>query len=527
MAMVRDVVDAVSEAYIVSIDLVCGSLVKLVLLILAMVTMQANVTDWASIEPQNVLFPVIAILILPIFIIIFLKIRAEKGFDLRQKQFDAENGIVEYTIRTVLNYELVADYDRRTFQTAGYEKFVTAFNKASVAYAAFTVNSKYFVPWLTNFLVAVWIIYGGIRVVDGKIKLATFLSTITIFRSAGAEFEKAYLLQLRMTSAYASIAQITTYLNLPVDVPMRRIYGRKRRKFGLELRKAERAKMQEGTISENPDEVAVDRLPIRLENATFSYKHQVSAGLRNLNCDFSQGKLVAMKGPPAEGKATVLRLLAQSIFPTNVEDALVFTPPHLRCVQVQENPKILGGEGATVFGNMTYGIKQSPSTDWAALEKRSRAILEALGASRETMSIFNVKDEDKLGPDGLKLTRQDRQLVNLGRAFVMNPEVGGMKFSLLFNLSNMTSRSSDCSIFSQMIIIHKPTAILDPARQEKVVAMMKEYVRNRGVMMDPSEPLVMRRKRTLIFTTLSDAIAAQADEVFHVKGGTLTKATGF
>ena len=78
-----------------------------------------------------------------------------------------------------------------------------------------------------------------------------------------------------------------------------------------------------------------------------------------------------------------------------------------------------------------------------------------------------------------------------------------------------------------MIIIHKPTAILDPARQEKVVAMMKEYVRNRGVMMDPSEPLVMRRKRTLIFTTLNDAIAAQADEVFNVKGGTLTKVTDF
>ncbi len=78
-----------------------------------------------------------------------------------------------------------------------------------------------------------------------------------------------------------------------------------------------------------------------------------------------------------------------------------------------------------------------------------------------------------------------------------------------------------------MIIIHKPTAILDKERQEKTVAMMKEYIKNRGVMMDPSEPLVMRRKRTLIFTTLNDAIAAQADEVFNVKGGTLTKVTDF
>ena len=431
MAMVRDVVDAVSEAYIVSIDLVFGSFVKLLLLILAMMTMQAGVVNWATIEPIIVVPPIVAILLLLILCLIFVKIRAEKGFDLRQKQFDAENGIVEFTIRTVLNYELVADYDRRTFQTASYEKFVIAFNKASVAYAAFTVNSKYFAAWLTNFLVAIWIIYGGIQVVEAKpdgINLATFLSTITIFRSAGAEFEKAYQLYLRMAGAYASIAQITTYLNLPVDVPMRRIFGRKRRKFGLELRTAERAKMQQGKVAMDPDDVAVDRLPIKLENANFAYDGQVAAGLKNMNLEFSQGKLVAMKGPPAEGKATVLRLLAQSIFPTNVDDALVFTPPHLRCVQVQENPKILGGEGATIFSNITYGIKQSPSTDWAALEKRSRAILEALGASKETMAIFNDKDEDKLGTDGLKLTRQDRQLVNLGRAFLMNPEVSGMKF---------------------------------------------------------------------------------------------------
>ena len=44
------------------------------------------------------------------------------------------------------------------------------------------------------------------------------------------------------------------------------------------------------------------------------------------------------------------------------------------------------------------------------------------------MAIIYENDVDKLGSDGLKLTRQDRQLVNLGRAFLMNPEVSGMKF---------------------------------------------------------------------------------------------------
>ena len=74
-----------------------------------------------------------------------------------------------------------------------------------------------------------------------------------------------------------------------------------------------------------------------------------------------------------------------------------------------------------------------------------------------------------------------------------------------------------------MIIAHMPTALLDNTRQEKAIALMQEYVRNRGVLMDPNEPLIMRRKRTLIFTTLSDQVAALADDIYVVEGGRLTK----
>lgn len=344
---------------------------------------------------------------------------------------------------------------------------------------------------MTAALVTVWIIYGGIAVLDDEINLATFLSTITIFRTAGAEFEKAYQLQLRITGAYASIAQITTYLNLPIDVPMRRVFGRKRRKFGLQLRQEERAKLARGEVDSHPDEVAVDRLPVRLEHVDFSYEGETI--LNDMNLEFAQGKMVAMKGPPGQGKATVLRLLANHVFPVNIGKALVFTPPHLRCVQVQEDPLILG-PSESIWDNLIYGIKKSPSTNWEHLEQRSREILIKLGASEDMMA--NFKTTNYLGTSGIKLTRPQRQLINLGRAFVMNPE---------------------------MIVVHKPTAVLPAGPRERALKMMEEFVRNRGVNMDPLEPLVMRRKRTLIFTTLSDEVASRADEIYLVSEGSIKK----
>ena len=49
-----------------------------------MIALQANVFQ-SEIEASNVVPPIVAILVLPVFIVVFLKVRAHKGFDLRQR----------------------------------------------------------------------------------------------------------------------------------------------------------------------------------------------------------------------------------------------------------------------------------------------------------------------------------------------------------------------------------------------------------------------------------------------------------
>jgi ABC-type multidrug transport system fused ATPase/permease subunit len=78
-------------------------------------------------------------------------------------------------------------------------------------------------------------------------------------------------MSLKVTAAYASIAQLTIYLNLPVDVPLRLRMTRARRKLGRELRAEERKRIELGDVSPSPDEVPVDRLPIRMANIQFKY----------------------------------------------------------------------------------------------------------------------------------------------------------------------------------------------------------------------------------------------------------------
>lgn len=77
-----------------------------------------------------------------------------------------------------------------------YQKFLAAVNKKTTDINSSIVNSKAMAPWLTTLLVGGYIIFGGSHVVSGSLPLATFLSTISLFRAVGGEFEKVTTLFL-------------------------------------------------------------------------------------------------------------------------------------------------------------------------------------------------------------------------------------------------------------------------------------------------------------------------------------------
>ena len=155
---------------------------------------------------------------------------------------------------------------------------------------------------------------------------------------------------------------------------------------------------------------------------------------------------------------------------------------------------ILGPE-ESVFENLVYGIQDSPSLNWSALERRAQDIMQKLGLNEGLLG-ENFKKPAILGVGGARVTRADRQLISLGRAFVMNPE---------------------------LIVAYKPTALLSDSQSESLLKMFREFVENRGVLMDPNEPLKYRRKRTLIFSAKNEYIANHADFVYLAKGGALSK----
>ena len=155
-----------------------------ILLVLSMVYIQSTESDEVNIQP------LCAMLLIPILIVMFIKYRQEGLFRLRAAQFDKENESTNFVIRTVLTYQLIADYDVRTAILDDYEEVFVEFKKATRNIDSSTTNSKMFATWLTTALVAGWFVFGGLQVIASQDALPQFLTTISLFSAVGQEIEE-------------------------------------------------------------------------------------------------------------------------------------------------------------------------------------------------------------------------------------------------------------------------------------------------------------------------------------------------
>ena len=84
---------------------------------------------------------------------------------------------------------------------------------------------------------------------------------------------------------------------------------------------------------------AADMVDLELRNVTLAHPGCADApNLVDLNLKLRQGRITAVVGAPSSGKASLLRLIAGVLLPTEGE---VFAPPHLTIVHVEQQPSLM------------------------------------------------------------------------------------------------------------------------------------------------------------------------------------------
>lgn len=267
---------------------------------------------------------------------------------------------------------------------------------------------------------------------------------------------------------------------------------------------------------------------------------------QGVSLSVKQGKLVAISGPPASGKATFMNLIGKVLFPKNGD---ILVPPHLRVLFVDQEPTIISD--LTLWENLTYGCPEGIDPQLV------RAILLELGMHRVIKGLedFNTEgfreycagysaglrsspmnsprnsprsqdaldaestqpllpddddgDEqeasitDNLGHRHTFLDRSqrkdmhawytqlsytDRAKIHLSRAIIMNPEV---------------------------CVLQRPFYHFNEQQGMKILQLVQTHHRNRGLCM-PKESRLQRRPRTIFMTTDNDLQNEAADIIWHL-----------
>eukprot|EP00746_Dinoflagellata_sp_MGD_P157974 gnl/MRDRNA2_/MRDRNA2_86357_c0_seq1.p1 gnl/MRDRNA2_/MRDRNA2_86357_c0~~gnl/MRDRNA2_/MRDRNA2_86357_c0_seq1.p1 ORF type:complete len:1049 (-),score=171.30 gnl/MRDRNA2_/MRDRNA2_86357_c0_seq1:95-3241(-) len=492
MAMTRDTDEVVDMGYSKTIPLV-KDLGRLGLILLQQVLMPLAYFEM----PDST--SVLTFLIFPILMIVFLTKRTEitnhstKCFHLR------ENAMVANTQEAILNYRLIADYNKQPHYLRTCEEAIAKLNAAIVDAGIVRCNNRYFAKWIATIVVGLYTLYGGWKVITGKMLLGDFIVNIQIYKEIGISWGDVYDHVLDMQSCIPALRNITSFMSHPVDVRRRMTLTRQRNQYGRKSLNACEAMARRSTATHIA--FAIDFMPIQIVNMNFSFDQLPDADAlrthgKGITATFEvkQGTMVALTCQRSGGgKTTLLKVLGGLLLP----DAGVNIPPHLRVLHISEQPLFFEG---TLKKNLLFGVVDCVHESHTNDESLDRVVAICRKLLVPESLITQILDEHDIVDDfreefvywGSVLSLTQRASLHLARALIANPDV---------------------------LCLHRPTRAFDRGMPEfmNTLNVLREFVDQRGVEQDPST-LYHRRPRSCIVTAGRAANVGVFDAVFQVDG---------
>jgi ATP-binding cassette, subfamily B, bacterial len=220
---------------------------------------------------------------------------------------------------------------------------------------------------------------------------------------------------------------------------------------------------------------------LRFENVSFAYD-TAEPVLRDVTLTARAGSITALAGASGSGKSTIVALMLRFFDPTagrisaggvDIRDFQLAAWRGIISVALQENPLF----SASIRDNIAY------SRSDASPEQIATAVLRA-GLEPFISSLPEGLDT-MLGEKGSKLSTGQAQRIGLARALLRD---------------------------AQILLLDEPTASLDGATEEAVLAGIREWIDEAPT------------KRLVIIATHRQTTAALADQVFRMSAGRISAA---
>lgn len=442
--------------------------------------------------------------------------------------------LIDLTTETCAKYRLIADYMQRPQMNEMFEKRATELRLSQIPEEQVEVFYNYVPKWLGPIFICGYIALTAEPVLTGEVSLGVFLASLSVFGEVSSDFSKMYEHVMAIYKRLDALRTLTKYFNLQTEV-------RQIKALNEHRREATRTVLEAAASRPPPPResglLRSDLICIQLDNVSFGYPANPFQPCRhmfkNINLKVPQGKMVAVIGCHGSGKGTFLRLLAQTIYPT---EGFVLIPMHLRVLFVSHVPVlfdrpawynlVFGRPNFDNYGMLMGLLKEFDMTTTMRLIEQDRSDggkkgqrhslvtplrqYEQLKEEREDCEIGeNIEDEEHQGL--LRACCEGNGEVEAIDLNNDNSWQGVLSYTEQVKLCLLRALLTN----PEVLVLHRPLHNYDAPTQEAVLALLKNHTINRGLGLPESE-WHHRRPRTLFFTPESVEQAAVADVIWHI-----------
>ena len=341
---------------------------------------------------QNWKLSLIAIIMIPLASITS-KIIGKRMSKISTQAQEKSGDLNRYLIDLFKNHKIIKIFQRENFENIRSEKFVNDLKEKSAKIAAVYIRSTPVMEILTGIMIAILIFYSGKLIISGELAINNFFSFLAAMMLAYQPVKTLTKVNVAIEQGLAAANRILPIIDLSNEI----------------------------NLNEDKDKLNISEGNIIFKDVNFRYKsNPENKVLRNINANFTGGKMTALVGYSGSGKSTLLNMIPRIYAPTdgiiNVDDQDIskFSLASLRSqISIVDQNTTLFDD--TVLNNIKY----------ARPEATNEEIYQAAEQSMCTEFINNLESgyETMIGENGVKLSGGEKQRLSIARAFLKKSKI--------------------------------------------------------------------------------------------------------
>ena len=341
---------------------------------------------------QNWKLSLIAIIMIPLASITS-KVIGKRMNKISTQAQEKSGDLNRYLIDLFKNHKIIKIFQRENFENMRSEKFVNDLKEKSAKISAVYIRSTPVMEILTGIMIAILIFYSGKLIISGELAINNFFSFLAAMMLAYQPVKTLTKVNVAIEQGLAAANRILPIIDINNEI----------------------------NSNEDKDKLNISEGNIIFKDVNFTYKsNPENKVLRNINANFTGGKMTALVGHSGSGKSTLLNMIPRIYAPTDGiinfddQDISKFSLASLRSqISIVDQNTTLFDD--TVLNNIKY----------ARPEATNEEIYQAAEQSMCTEFINNLESgyETMIGENGVKLSGGEKQRLSIARAFLKKSKI--------------------------------------------------------------------------------------------------------